>query len=195
MSEDLAGLSAPKNGELATSLRRMTANGLGRIEATPMQVARGLLALATGERRELRLVQQVGERELPRAPAEPLEISMRNVELVRRAMRGVADEARGTAHSALSRAQLGFPVAVKTGSADLESRKDEAGNPRARKHAWVAGWAPAVDPQLVFVVFEHDTMFTSSHGAIFLARQLLRQPEVLLWLADRGVDVSGVPAR
>ena len=64
-----------------------------------------------------------------------------------------------------------------------------------RKHAWVGGWAPAQEPELVFVIFEHDTSATSSHGAVFLARQVLRQPEVLAWLAERGVDVSGVPAR
>lgn len=196
LSEDRAGLSLPKNGaELSASLRSMAANGLGRIEATPMQVARGILALATGEKRELRLVQRVGERELPHGPSEPLALGSRALEFVREAMRGVAADAHGTAHNALSPSQLGFAVAVKTGSADLENRKDREGKIHVRKHAWVAGWAPARAPELVFVIFEHDTSATSSHGAVFLAREFLRQPEVLLYLAQHGVDVSGVPAR
>lgn len=194
--EDLAGLSLPSGGgELPADLRRMAGNGLGRIEATPMQLARGILSLARGEKTELRFVQRIGEREFPLGAREPLDLSPRALELVRSAMRGVAEEARGTAHNALSREELGFSVAVKTGSADLENRKDREGHVVVRKHAWVAGWAPADEPELVFVIFEHDTMSTSSHGAVFLAREVLRQPEVLLWLADHGVDVSGVRAR
>jgi len=196
LSEDLGGLSRPSNGaELSSSLRSMVANGLGRVEATPMQVARGILSLSLGAKHELRLVRSVGGRECPEGASESLGISRRALDFVRRAMRAVAEEPHGTAYKALNPRQLGFHVAVKTGSADLENRKDREGRPRARKHAWVAGWAPDPDPQLYFVVFEHDTLATSSHGAVFLARELLRQPEVLLWLADHGVDVSGVPAR
>jgi cell division protein FtsI/penicillin-binding protein 2 len=196
LSEDRAGLSLPKDGaELSVSLRSMAANGLGRIEATPMQLARGVLALARGERRDLRLVERIGARELPRAAGTALDFRPATLDFVRAAMRGVAVEPRGTAHDALGPARLGFEVAVKTGSADLENRKDREGKTHVRKHAWVVGWAPARAPELVFVVFEHDTTATSSHGAVYLARELLRQPEVLLYLAERGVDVSGVPAR
>jgi len=192
LREDLAGLGLPKDGaELAESLRRRVANGLSRIEATPMQVARGFLELATGEERELRMVKQVGERELAPRPGKPLPFAARNLELVRAAMRGVAEEVHGTAHEALSRADLGFSVAVKTGSADLVSPKNDEGG-KVRKHAWVAGWAPAEDPKLVFVVFEHDTGATSSHGAVYLTRDLLRQPAVLSYL---GVDPATLPAR
>lgn len=197
LSEDLAGLSRPKDGgELSLSLRSMAANGLGRIEATPMQLARGMLSLARGAKTELRLVQRVGDRTVPRAADVPLSLGSAALDFVREAMQGVAAEAHGTAHNALSPGQLGFTVAVKTGSADLESRKDSEGKSLVRrKHAWVAGWAPAQTPELVYVVFEHDTTATSSHGAVYLARELLRQPEVLLYLAEHGVDVSGVPAR
>ncbi|MSR61133.1 MAG: hypothetical protein EXS08_01625 [Planctomycetes bacterium] len=194
LREDLAGLSLPTDGsELAERLRRRVANGLTGIEVTPMQIARGFLELATGEKHELRLVQSVGAHELAPHPGAPLPFSARNLELVRAAMRGVAEEGRGTAHEALSRADLGFSVAVKTGSADLVGPKE--GSTKVRKHAWVAGWAPAEDPKLVFVVFEHDTGATSSHGAVYLTRDLLRQPQVLIYLAEQGVDVSGVPAR
>ncbi len=197
LREDVAGLSAPKDGgELSLSMRRRAGNGLAVVEATPMQVARGMLALESGELRELRLVRSVGGRELPLGAPRALGLDSRSLEFVRAAMRAVAADARGTAHNALSELELGFSVAVKTGSADLQGRKDDAeGHSVGRKHTWVAGWAPAEEPELFFVVFEHDTIATSSHGAVYLARQLLRQPEVLLWLAERGVDLSGVPAR
>ena len=196
LGEDRAGLSRPASGaELSLSLRSMAANGLAVMEATPMQLARGILALGRGEKCELRLVQRIGARQLPPGARTPVALRPATLEFVRAAMRGVAEELHGTAHEALGPAQLGFRVAVKTGSADLENRPDREGRPHVRKHAWVAGWAPASAPELVFVVFEHDTLATSSHGAVFLARELLRQPEVLLYLAERGVDVSGVPAR
>ncbi len=129
---------------------------------------------------------------IPRTRYTPGLISF---ERVRRAMTDVAADSLGTAHSALSPAELGFPVAVKTGSADLTNREDENGNLVVRKHTWVAGWAPAGDPALVFVLFVHDTSATSSHGAIHVAAQFLLQPEVLSWLANAGVDVSEVRAQ
>ncbi len=195
LAEDRAGIALGERPELSDSLRRMAANGLGRIEATPMQLARATLALATGDRIALRIVQRVGERELPTGARERLPLSERALSFVRAAMIEVAADALGTAQAALAPDELGFPVAVKTGSADLTSRKDEEGKSIARKHAWVTGWVPAEDPVAVFTLFEHDTSATSSHGVIHLARQFLQQPEVLAWLADRGVDISGVEAR
>lgn len=183
--EDRAGFALPKDGgELTASQRRRAANGLGVVEATPMQIARAVLALACGEERELRLVQRVGARELAPAATAPLSFAERHLARVRSALRGVAEEPNGTAHAALSAARLGFEVAVKTGSADLASPGEDA---RVPKHAWVAGWVPAEKPELVFVVFEHDTLATSSHGAIYLARDVLLAPEVRAWLASRGV--------
>ncbi len=192
--EDRAGL-AVRGRELPDALRSMAANGLGVIEATPMQLARATLMLARGEKPALRLIRRVGERVLEPAPPERLEVSARALEFVRSAMAGVADDPQGTAHAALSRAELGLPVAVKTGSADLEDRKDEEGHTVYRKHAWVTGWVPASDPVAVFGLFVHDTTATSSHGAIYLTRDFLHQPEVLAWLDENGVDVSGVESR
>ncbi len=191
LSEHTAGLTGmSRSGELTESQRRMTGNGLGAVEATPMQLARAMLALATGTRRALRLVRAVGGRELPPAAASELELSERSLEFVREALERVASDAHGTAHTALAPDVLGIPLAVKTGSADLTSREDADGRRKVQKHTWVGGWIPPEDPRCVFVVFEHDTSATSSHGAVYLARQFLRQPEVLRWLAQAGVDVS-----
>jgi cell division protein FtsI/penicillin-binding protein 2 len=191
--EDRAGMALPRDGgEWNDSLRRRAANGLSVVEATPMQLARAMLALAVGEKRELRLVQKVGAREFPRGERVPLALGRESLDFVREAMRDVADQPHGTAHSALRHEMLGFPVAVKTGSADLAS--PEGDQARVPKHAWVAGWAPADEPALIFVVFEHHTLSTSSHGAIYLARDVLEQPEVRAWLADHGVAMTE-PAR
>ncbi len=42
----------------------------------------------------------------------------------------------------------------------------------------------------MFVVFVYETYATSSHGAVYVVRQLLRQPEVRAWLRSRGVEAS-----
>jgi cell division protein FtsI/penicillin-binding protein 2 len=190
LSEDVAVLALPKDdGEWSDSSRRRAGNGLQVVEATPMQLARATLALLRGEKRELRLVERVGTEVVRRSPPVPLGLDERSLEFVRSAMRGVTEEAHGTAANALSFAQLGFSVAAKTGSADLESAPDDA-PARVRKHAWVAGWAPADNPRLVFVVFEHGTQATSHNGAVFLARDLLRQSEVLAWLDARRAQES-----
>ena len=195
LSEDLAGLALPRNGaELSETLRRRTANGLQTIEATPMQLARAMLALGTGAQRELRLVQRVGAREFPPAEPRPLAVGPTALDFVRRAMMDVAASPLGSAHKALNLEELGVRVAVKTGSADIEGRKVQ-GDPRVLKHTWVAGWLPAEKPELVFVVFVHRTLATSSHGAIYVARQLLRQPGVRAWLTERGVELAEVGAR
>ena len=47
-----------------------------------------------------------------------------------------------------------------------------------RKHTWVAGWFPVEQPEYVFVLLVHDTSATSSHGAVQLASQFLKRPEV-----------------
>ena len=51
-----------------------------------------------------------------------------------------------------------------------------------RKHTWIAGWFPAEAPRAVFVVYVHDTSETSSHSAVYVARQLLASPAVKRWL-------------
>ncbi len=182
-------------GPLSDHDRRLLGNGLGALDTTPLQLARGVLALATGELTDLRLVRRIGTEELPLAARRPLEVDEHAVEFVRAAMRGVtnSDYASRTGR-VLGVEHMGFTVAAKTGSADFTST-NAPGRRVVRKHTWVGGWAPAEDPKVVFVIFVHDTLATSSHGAIYLAREFLLQPEILAYLADQGVDVSQVPAR
>lgn len=157
-------------------------NGLSVVEATPMQVARATAGLATGVLPELRLVSRIGERELPHE-SRAIDVSPRALQLVRAAMEAVAADPRGSARASLSPEELGFAMAVKTGSADVTSTAVE--DNRVLKHTWVAGWFPAEDPVGILVVFEYRTTQTSSHTAAWLARQFLDRPAVRAWLAER----------
>jgi len=192
-SEGRSGLKEDRGGFRANALgdhdRRMAGNGLGVIEVTPMQLGRAMLALATGELKDLRLVQRIGDVDLPPGTSRRLPLEEESLRRVRAALKTVTHEAGGTGYKALNPEEVGYSIAAKTGSADYTGRANAAG--KVRKHTWVAGWAPADDPKIVFVIFVHDTIATSSHGAVYLARELLRRSEVLGYLADHGVDEMG----
>ena len=164
---------------------RLATNGLSVVEATPMQMARAYAGLATGFLPDIRLVERIGDVELaPRG--RRLALSAAALERVREAMHAVANEPQGSAYVALNARELGFEVAAKTGSADISQVKADAedGESRVRKHTWLAGWFPARRPALVLVVFVHDTLQTSSHTSVWIARQFLRRPEVASLLRE-----------
>ncbi|MEM7305987.1 MAG: penicillin-binding transpeptidase domain-containing protein [Planctomycetota bacterium] len=175
---------------LRDSLRRRAGNGLGRIEATPMQIGRAMAGLATGALPSLRLVSMVGGEPVPPARPQRLPLSEGALARVRDALVLVTQSESGTAYQALNEEALGFRLAAKTGSADLVGRsaRDESG--RVRKHTWVAGWAPIDDPELVFVIFVHDTSATSSHGAVYVAQEILTHASVRTWLRGRGLALE-----
>ena len=83
----------------------------------------------------------------------------------------------------------GAEICAKTGSADIAVAKEGEGN-QVRKHTWVSGWLPREDPKVAFVVFCHDVAVTSSHSAVYVARQFLLQPETVAWLRARGVTIG-----
>jgi cell division protein FtsI/penicillin-binding protein 2 len=176
--------------ELSDAERRRAGNGLAVVEATPMQVARAFAGLATGLLPELRMVSAVGDAPVPRAAPRRVPISDGALVQVRAALLAVTNEPDGTAADALNAGKLGFTLAAKTGSADLVGRSLRGSNDRGRKHTWVAGWAPFDAPRFVAVVFVHDTDATSSHGAVYVAQEILVQPEVRAWLAAQGMALE-----
>lgn len=167
---------------------RRAANGLQVLEGTPAQLARALCALATGRLPSLQLIERVGAQFLEPEPPLALPYSRSALDFVRQALVGVASERQGSAHDELAPAVIGLEIAVKTGSADLVARSlpGQAGVRRG-KHTWLAGWAPAADPRLVFVVFLHDTVATASHSAAVVGRQLFEAPEVRQFLESEGL--------
>ncbi len=168
---------------------RLAGNGLAVVEATPMQVARAFLALATGELPALANVSEVGGRAPERSAPVPTGMSRETQDFLHRALGRVARETEGTAYRALSPDAVGTRLVAKTGSADLVGRNEngdltDSGSP---KHTWVAGWLPPERPEGVFVVFLDRARATSSHSAVYVAQQFLRLPEVRAWLEGRGV--------
>jgi cell division protein FtsI/penicillin-binding protein 2 len=168
----------------------LACNGLGGIDTTVLQVARAFAGLASGSLPRLRLVRSIGGELLP-DKAEPLPISKRSLEFVRRSLWACANEG-GSASLALSESALDLAwgdrplrVAAKTGSADLEAaRTDE--ETRVRKHTWLACWFPVEEPRYVLVVFCYETLATSSHSTIWIAQQYLQHPTMKAWLAGGG---------
>jgi penicillin-binding protein 2 len=176
-------------------------NGLGIVEVTPMQVARAFAGLASGVLPQVRLVRRVGEGVFE-ARGRRLSLSDASLQRVRDSLLLVTNDCKGSAHKALQatlcrkcgnripsdRRPIGFPMAAKTGSADLTSEgRLINGEERVPKHTWVAGWFPADEPRFVLVVFVNRTYFTSSHNAAWIAQQFLTRDVVIRWLADQGV--------
>lgn len=168
--------------------RMRYANGLGLIEATPMQLARATCGIATGLLPEMALVRAVDGERLPREARE-LGIPESSLAIVRDAMAQCVTSSIGSAHhKRLDEGTLGFTFACKTGSADLGPFQDipelsaddrralELG--RVRKHTWVVGWFPAQAPKAVVVVYLHEVAETASHTAVWIASQFLRSPAV-----------------
>ncbi len=159
------------------------ANGLMVLEGTPLQVARAYAGLATGALPRLTFI-----RDAAGSASTPLPISEEHLAVVQEALKEVA-------RTGSAKLLKDLDLAVKTGSADYAKMTPEVlaqlkvpvgGEPARRKHTWVAGWTPANDPRLVFVVYLHDVGVTSSHSAVFVARQLLKRPEVRAYLAGGG---------
>lgn len=183
------------NARIGMRDRMRAANGLSVVEATPAQMARAAIGLATGRLPELRLVDAERDPEtgawysMPTGAVRELPYSESNFAFVRAAMRGVAEDFEGSANKALSPSEIGFKIAVKTGSADLAEYDEQD---RLVKHTWVMGWIlnDRDEPILGFVFFVRKTVVTASRSAVWLARQYFLQPEVRAALRELGVSVS-----
>jgi len=171
--------------ELVGRSNRLAGNGLAVVEATPMQLARAAAGLATGVLPEARLIDRIGDTELPRRSRE-LSISRPSLAFVRDAMDACANEGGGSARPALNERELGWRMAAKTGSGDIgvETVVTADGRSKVRKHTWVIGWFPSHAPRFVVVVYCHDTLQTASHSAIWLTRQFLQRAEVRALMAE-----------
>ena len=197
------GPLAMRATELREDERQRLGNGLSHIDVTPMQIARAYAGLATGSLPDLRLVRFAGDEEY-RSRSRALPIEPQHLERVHEALREVVAHPQGTAfRKGVGREDLGFELAVKTGSADYKLgtvpdyplKLGSPGEPASpvswvngmRKHTWIAGWFPASEPRAILVVYVHDTSTTSSHGAVYLASQFLREQAVRDYLVEEGV--------
>jgi penicillin-binding protein 2 len=173
--------------------------GQGSLTVTPLQVLRMMAAVANGGRlvRPHVMQQGVGDRgqgtagsgqgigdshkmnlRLPEThtsdpcPLSPvpcsLSLSSRNLKVIRDGLRRVVADPQGTAHATVYLDSTA--IAGKTGTA--ETGEDQA------SHAWFAGYAPADDPKLAFVVvLEHAGEAAVAAGP--LAKRLVLRMEQL----------------
>ena len=102
---------------------------------------------------------------------DPISLSPHTLEAVREGLRRVVADPKGTAHATVYIESL--PIAGKTGTA--ETGGDQA------SHAWFAGYAPADEPKMAFVVvLEHAGEAATAAGPV--AKRLV--------LADGAVGAS-----
>jgi penicillin-binding protein 2 len=142
--------------------------GQGDFQASPLQVANMLAAVANGgSLYRPRLVAKVagpnGERpvDFTTQLVGKLPVSPANLATIQRALRGVTSTALGTAAASFAGAR--YSVAGKTGTAEA---------PPGAAHAWFAAYAPADNPRVALVVMiEHGG--EGSRVAAPIARKIL----------------------
>lgn len=138
----------------------ITAIGQGQLTTTPLQVARLAAAIANGGKV---LKPQLLANQDPEVISDAA-VKPSHLEMIRKAMRDVVANPRGTAHMALAASP--WPVAGKTGTAQVVkmAQDDEKSGKlseqeilkRHRDHAWFMGYAPYDKPKVAFAVFvEH----------------------------------------
>lgn len=120
--------------------------GQGYMTATPLQVAQAYSVLANeGYAYRPRLVDYIsdGERKEETEKIKNIEVKYpkKYYKLLKDAMIGVVEEKNGTGKSLRTE---GLKIAAKSGSAQNSQFKET--------HAWVAGYFPADNPEIVFVV-------------------------------------------
>jgi penicillin-binding protein 2 len=146
--------------------------GQGSLTATPLQMLRMIAAVATGgrlvtphvakESSEVRVQGSEGGRR------RSVSLSPHTLDAIREGLRRVVADAKGTAHGTVYIESL--PIAGKTGTA--ETGGDQA------SHAWFAGYAPADEPRVAFVVvLEHAGDAATTAGPV--AKRLVLRMEQL----------------
>lgn len=161
--------------------------GQGKLTATPLQIARLMAAVANGGRMVTpRLAQTAGptrldddeatEQPLLSAP-EPSEVpdlSRGTLHAIQRGLLAVVASPQGTGHKTVR--LDGVQIAGKTGTAEPGGGKPD--------HAWFAGYVPAQNPRVAFVVvLQHAG--PGGHAAGPVARKFVQS------LVDQGLTGSG----
>jgi penicillin-binding protein 2 len=147
--------------------------GQGYDTVTPLQNAVMVAEMATGKRVVPHLLKAVEDdegvaaREPEPEEGEPLPVSEKNLEIVRKGMFGTVQTPGGTAHSVASK---DFTMAGKTGTAQVIS---EEGKARVRHgvntgdHAWFVAYAPVEVPRIaVASIVEHGGFGASASAPI-----------------------------
>ena len=137
--------------------------GQGYLLVTPLQVARMFAGVANGgELVQPHILKRMDEGDAPHHAGHKktsLKIKKENIELIKKAMKGVVEDADGTGFRAYSDF---VSISGKTGTS-------QAGRD-VKTHAWFAGFAPSENPEISFVVFlEHGG--SGGDAAALIARK------------------------
>ena len=151
--------------------------GQSSLRVTPLQMVHMIAAVANGGRLVTPHVAKEGARGwglgargqgAEKEGGNSISLSPHTLEAVREGLRRVVADTKGTAHATVYIESL--PIAGKTGTA-------ETGGDRA-SHAWFAGYAPADEPKVAFVVvLEHAGEATTAAGPV--AKRLVLRMEQL----------------
>lgn len=146
--------------------------GQGSLTATPLQVLRMIAAVATaGHPPPPHLEKGVGTiysdaTEKPEERSIPMQRA--TIDAIRDGLRRAVADAEGTAHATVFIDSL--PIAGKTGTAET--------GPSQLSHAWFAGYVPANQPKLAFViVLEHAGDAAATAGPV-VKRLVLRMDQL-----------------
>ena len=155
-----------------TSDTQSMAVGQGSLTATPLQVVRMMAAIANGGRLVTPHVAKEGSgirgQGSGKEGRDIASLSPHTLEAIREGLRRVVADPKGTAHATVYIESL--PIAGKTGTA--ETGGDQA------SHAWFAGYAPAGEPKVAFVVvLEHAGDAATAAGPV--AKRLVLRMEQL----------------
>ncbi len=146
--------------------------GQGYDTVTPLQNALMAAEMAMGRKIIPHLLKAVedgeGVTERPPLPGEgePLPVSPKNLEIVRKGMLGAVHSPGGTAHRSASK---DFKMAGKTGTAQVISEEGKA-RVRLRRintedHAWFVGYAPVEGPRIAAAAIVEHGGFGASAAA------------------------------
>ncbi len=143
------------------------ATGQGDVEVSVLQLAMAYAAIANGRKLFVpllvdRVESAAGDVVVQYEPQlrRMIDVSDESLDLIKEGMWKVVNEVGGTAHDYARSSMLEY--AGKTGTAQVKAmrRRDDDENLKDwhpdRDHAWFAGYAPAQNPQIAFVVLlEH----------------------------------------
>ncbi|MCD6093263.1 MAG: penicillin-binding protein 2 [Candidatus Omnitrophica bacterium] len=143
--------------------------GQGYILVTPLQMARAVSVIANGgylvRPRIIKRVTGSGKREAGEGNPYPvprkLDISLKNINIVRDGMVKAVEDKNGTAHG-LKIDNLN--IAAKTGTAQVEGKE---------ANSWIVGFCPVRDPEIVFVILIEEG--GTSTRRVSIAKELIEK--------------------
>lgn len=142
-------------------------------QVTPIQLARSVASIANGGRLVVpHLVQTI----TPRVEAVETKytVSKEDLQIIREGMRQTV-----LSGSSPVLQQAGFPVAAKSGTAEIGVRK-------GRVNSWMSGYFPYQNPKYAFVVVLENGPVDTTYGAGKTSRDILK------WIAENRPSYAGM---